>query len=90
MARSIRLVFSGGLGNQLFQYALYLYLKKMNSDAVIIPDLRAYRYDAYHFGFEVQKLFNVDFAETISTIENYRLKKTRSNQRLQEWQEYCG
>ncbi len=95
MSRSIRLVFSGGLGNQLFQYALYLYLKKMNSDAEIIPDLRAYRYDAYHFGFEVQKLFNVDFAETISTTENYRLKKNTKQPEIARiarilWLKICG
>lgn len=72
MPRSVRLVFSGGLGNQLFQYAVYLYIKYYHKNVKIIPDLNAYRYDAYHQGFEVQKLFNVDFKDTVIKVESYR------------------
>lgn len=72
MPQYVRLVFQGGLGNQLFQYAVYLFLKNKYKSAEIIPDLRAYRHTEYHCGFEVQKIFSTDFTETINKVENYR------------------
>lgn len=82
MARTVRLVFSGGLGNQLFQYATYLYLKTRHKEIKVIPDLYAYRYDAYHYGFEVQKLFDVDFKKQIEATEKYRFENHRQRS---EW-----
>lgn len=68
--KTARMVFCGGLGNQLFQYAVYLYLKKIGVSA--IPDLDAYKYEAYHNGFEVQKIMSVDFENLITEVEKYR------------------
>lgn len=73
MARKVRLVFCGGLGNQLFQYAAYLYIKTRHIDIYITPDIDAYRYESYHNGFEVQKIFDVEFKERIEKVEKFRL-----------------
>lgn len=80
MPHTARLIFSGGLGNQLFQYALYLFLKKTENRLHVIPDLNAYRHNAYHFGFEVHKLFNTDFADIIRRTEEYRNNHPSSRQ----------
>lgn len=49
----------GGLGNQLFQYAFYLFLKK-NNDKVFL-DISEFEKNKFHFGFELSKVFNVDY-----------------------------
>jgi hypothetical protein len=49
----------GGLGNQLFQYAFYLFLKK-NNDEVFL-DISEFEKNKFHFGFELSKVFNVDY-----------------------------
>ena len=52
------LVFNYGLGNQLFQYARYEYMKKILKQKIF------YVYDyADHNGFEIYKYFNVEIKE---------------------------
>lgn len=52
------LVIRGGLGNQMFQYALYLQLKKMGKTVVL--DLSPYLETKIHNGFELEKVFTLD------------------------------
>jgi hypothetical protein len=51
----------GGLGNQMFQYALYL--SKKNQGYNVVPDISLFRSDKNHLmhnGFELDKLFNLN------------------------------
>lgn len=89
MARTVRFVFSGGLGNQLFQYSAYLYVKLRHKEIKVIPDIDAYRYDAYHNGFEVQKILDVDFKELIEATEKYRLEHNSSQSELRRIARLC-
>ncbi|MCD7883764.1 MAG: alpha-1,2-fucosyltransferase [Lachnospiraceae bacterium] len=47
----------GGLGNQMFQYAFYLYLKENNPDTYF--DIKDYDIHEYHCGFELTNIFGV-------------------------------
>lgn len=49
-----KVIFSGGLGNQMFQYAFYLFLKKKGIKAVI--DNSLYSEFKMHNGFELIKV----------------------------------
>lgn len=49
----------GGLGNQIFQYAFYLYLKQNNKE--IYLDISDFEIHNHHHGFELQKVFGVSF-----------------------------
>ena len=90
MSWTVRLVFSGGLGNQLFQYATYLYLKTHHPELKVFPDLFAYRYDAYHNGIEVQKIFDIDFKEEIGQIEKYRIENHPRKSEFRRIARLCG
>lgn len=46
----------GGLGNQMFQYAFCLYLKKITNDTIKM-DISFYNKNKVHNGFELYKLF---------------------------------
>jgi hypothetical protein len=48
---------NGGLGNQMFQYALYRSLKQINNDIVKL-DLNEVRNYNLHNGYELEKVFN--------------------------------
>ena len=52
-----KVIFSGGLGNQMFQYAFYLFLKKKGIKAVI--DNSLYSEFKMHNGFELIKVFDI-------------------------------
>lgn len=55
--------FHGGLGNQMYQYVFYLYLKKRWPNIAIKADLEGYRYEPHmvHNGFELEDVFaNID------------------------------
>ncbi len=47
--------FNGGLGNQLFQYAFFEYLR-LNGQKVY-ADLSDYQYHYHHYGYEIEKVF---------------------------------
>ena len=73
----IVLKFTSGLGNQMFQYAFYRYLKKRYPKARILADLGWYEWNEAHQGFELEKLFsredNPDFyLEKASHLEAWR------------------
>lgn len=75
--KKIRLIVGGGLGNQLFQFAAYIYLVKTYPDISVELDFFQYKYDAYHNGIEIQKLFFCKYINEIEKIESYRRKKFR-------------
>jgi len=51
----------GGLGNQMFQYAFAKELEARSGERALL-DLSRYEDYALHNGFELERLFNVDFA----------------------------
>lgn len=51
--------FSGGLGNQMFQYALYQRLKQQYSNTVVKADLSIYQVEDLHYGFELNRVFQL-------------------------------
>ena len=48
---------SGGLGNQMFQYALYCSLVSMEKQ--VIFDTSYYKHEAVHSGYELERCFNI-------------------------------
>lgn len=52
--------FSGGLGNQMYQYAIYSLLKKRYPQTVIKADISFYNLLCEHNGFEIDKVFKLD------------------------------
>ncbi len=53
-----RIIFSGGLGNQMFEYALYRELCYKGMDVEI--DLSLYDYVKMHNGYELDRIFQID------------------------------
>ncbi len=51
--------FSGGLGNQMFQFAMYEKLKKEYPDMEVRGDLSFYTLEQVHNGFELERVFSV-------------------------------
>ena len=52
------IVLSGGLGNQMFQYAFFLAKKEQNNDIAI--DTYSIQREGLHNGFELNRLFGID------------------------------
>lgn len=59
---------NGGLGNQMFQFAFYQYLKINNNEVYV--DLSDFQIHNHHQGFELEKIFNLDFDEVPLTVAN--------------------
>ena len=55
--KKCQVIFSGGLGNQMFEYAFLLSLKKRGIDARLNTCM--YRYQKMHSGFDLTKVFGV-------------------------------
>ena len=53
----------GGLGNQMFQYALYLAIKDSYQDEKVKIDTSCFRGYPLHNGYELDKLFCIDADE---------------------------
>lgn len=70
--------FSGGLGNQMFQYALYQRLKQQYSNTVVKADLSIYQVEDLHHGFELNRIFHL--------IDNGRMLVAS----LQEYKDVTG
>ena len=51
----------GGLGNQMFQFALYKALQKQHPDERILLDLHCFNGYHKHRGFEIEKVFGASF-----------------------------
>lgn len=58
----------GGLGNQMFQFALYEALRRQHPDERVLVDLRCFKGYHKHRGFELDKVFGVK-AEKASWTE---------------------
>lgn len=65
----IKVNFSGGLGNQMFQYAFFLWLKHNYPNINIKLDLDAYKGNKYHTGFELKRIFNIP--QKVSLVNKY-------------------
>lgn len=52
----------GGLGNQMFQFALYKALQKQFPEEAILLDLHCFNGYHKHRGFEIPKIFDVTYA----------------------------
>lgn len=63
--------YTGGLGNQMFQYALMVILKEHFSEEKIYADLTRYDLTLEHDGFDLIKYFNIK----IDVVSNLTLKK---------------
>ncbi len=68
--------FTSGLGNQMFQYAFYTYLRKKYPEERVLADISWYSWNSAHQGFELEKLFcrenNPDFIfEKAGVFETY-------------------
>ncbi len=53
----------GGLGNQMFEYAMYLALKEAHPKEIIRVCTRSFRGYGLHNGLEIQRLFGVELPE---------------------------
>lgn len=58
----------GGLGNQMFEFAMFLALKNKHPEEKIKVCTRSFKGYGLHNGFELNRIFNVDFNEA-SLIE---------------------
>ena len=68
--------FTSGLGNQMFQYAFYTYLRKRYPKERVLADISWYSWNDAHQGFELERLFkrddNPDFIfEKATAFETY-------------------
>lgn len=54
---------SGGLGNQMFQFALYEALRNQHPEERVLVDLHGFRGYKKHRGFELPKVFHVAYEE---------------------------
>lgn len=52
--------FCGGLGNQMFQYAMYLSLKHKYPNNIVKAEIFHYNIENEHNGFELPEVFNLD------------------------------
>ena len=53
----------GGLGNQMFQYALSVALRQAFPEERVLLDLSCFRGYPKHFGFELPGIFNISYEE---------------------------
>lgn len=71
----------GGLGNQMFQYALYKNFKKLNIETSLdISDFNKY---SLHNGYELEKIFNlnIDYCPEI-LLKKFKVKRNQYIKRL--------
>ena len=80
---------SGGLGNQMFQYAFLLSLKAKGYDAVM--DLMPYQWEKAHNGYELDRVFGISENMNCSSFHKYLyvfLKKIKSKYILSDYLDY--
>ena len=73
---------SGGLGNQMFQYAFARALEEQSGEPVEL-DLTTYEYLPAHNGFELDKIFPVKFTEaSVEDIDRLGTRPTSLSKRI--------
>lgn len=76
----------GGLGNQMFQYAFFFSLKEKGFEAKIdISDFSNY---TLHQGFELQKVFRIDFDSDL--CQKNKLVIVKDNDKYFKWRKIAG
>lgn len=73
----------GGLGNQMFQYALAVALRERQPDRIVRIDPSGFKGYPLHNGYELRRIFNVDIPEA-SVMEQMRVYYPLRNYRM--WQ----
>lgn len=73
----------GGLGNQMFQYALYLAIKDKYQGEEVKIDTSCFRGYPLHNGYELDKLFSIE-AEEATFMDKLRIAYPYSHYRI--WQ----
>lgn len=69
---------TGGLGNQMFQYAFYLSLKERFTDVKL--DITPYTVSQFHYGYELGEVFGIK--ADLATIEEIHYLINNSNSKL--------
>jgi hypothetical protein len=69
----MNIILSGGLGNQMFQYALYMALKEKKINVKL--DISLYYLTKMHHGYELEKCFGI--SEAITEYNKWHLLKLR-------------
>lgn len=64
------IVFNGGLGNQMFQYAFYLQMKKKQPLSIFLFDIDYSQ--SHHYGYELDKIFHIN---SIKQVKNHQIIK---------------
>ncbi len=65
--------FTGGLGNQMFQYALFLALQEKYRETLVLADISAYYVLDLHYGFELDKIFSLSRHDKLKIASNRQL-----------------
>jgi hypothetical protein len=65
--------FQGGLGNQMFQYAFLCAMKYQYPKVKVKADLMAYNESRVHYGFELEKIFNIELDNLANRQEVIKL-----------------
>lgn len=80
--------FASGLGNVMFQYALYLQVCKMYPDEDIYVDTVFYRFTGYPFEFN--KIFDIDLKNDFYTFytKKYNIDLEEKLKELNFWEKY--
>ncbi|MCH4156864.1 MAG: alpha-1,2-fucosyltransferase, partial [Muribaculaceae bacterium] len=74
-----RIIVKGGLGNQMFQYALFMAIKSKSKNPKL--DISIYKAFRMHNGFEINKVFNIELSDkelvnsTISNLSHRTISK---------------
>jgi len=75
--------FSGGLGNQMFQFAYLTAQQKRYPDERVVADIGDYDTYIHHNGFEIEKIFGLDIPKcSESEKESHRIQMTIKNKIL--------
>ena len=70
MRNVLKIRFSGGLGNQLYQLAFLWYLRSKGINAV--PDFCEFMYYNFHDGLEINKVLHTVYGQQIEDVEKFR------------------
>lgn len=87
MTKQCKVVFSGGLGNQLHQLCFLWHLQRLGVKAR--PDFGEFAYYAFHQGLELNKVLRTEYAAEVDRVERSRRRWYRLfNEKLGFWLRY--